>query len=343
MKKNFRWILLLLGLALFGWFIQRAGPAEVWANVRQLGWYAPLILLPYFVVYIFDTLGWYLAFGKYAATRVPYRTLFRVRWAGESVNYLIPSGYVGGEALKAYLLHKRGVPGLTAGTSVVASKTCQMLAQVLFIGLGALAGRAHLPPDSGARSGMMLVALASFGVFILIFALQRHGLFHSLQSVMSRIGIHIKALERNAAHFRQLDEQVYAFYHHDRRRFIFSTLAYLLGWLADALEVFVVCHLLGLPLSWTEAVAIESFISVAKAIGIFAPGAIGVQESGVLLLFHLFGLPASIGVTYALLRRGRELVYVLIGGAWLYAEETSLKRVLLHAAEDQARSEAGKN
>jgi len=59
-----------------------------------------------------------------------------------------------------------------------------------------------------------------------------------------------------------------------------------------------------------------------------------VQESGVVLLFKIFGLPVSVAVTYAILRRGRELVYVLIGGALLFAEEASFKRVLNEAAKE---------
>jgi uncharacterized membrane protein YbhN (UPF0104 family) len=107
-----------------------------------------------------------------------------------------------------------------------------------------------------------------------------------------------------------------------------------MGWLADALEVYVVCHLLRLPLAWTEAIAIESFISVAKAMGIFVPAALGVQESGVVLLFQIFGLPAPIAAAYAIIRRGRELFYVLVGGALLYSEESSFKRVLDQAAKE---------
>jgi putative membrane protein len=337
-KTALRWTLLLLGLALFGWFIYRAGPAAIFASVRRLGWFAPVVLVPYLLVYVFDTWGWYLAFGSYATARPSYFTLFRVRWASEAFNSVIPSGYVGGEALKAYLLHKRGVPGLTASTSVVASKTCQVLAQALFIGLGVLAAQPHLPPDSAAHRGMMIISLGCLVVVVVLFALQRRGMFNSLRALSSRLHIRIKTLERNEPHLRQLDEQIYTFYHHDRRRFVCSTLVYLLGWLADALEIYVVCHLLGLPISWTEAVAIESFISVAKALGIFAPAAMGVQESGVMLLFHFFALPAPIGVAYALIRRGRELFYVLVGGLLLYMEKASFKRVLAHAAEDSARS-----
>jgi putative membrane protein len=329
--------LLVLGLALFGWFIYRAGPADILANLRRLGWLAPIALIPYFFVYLVDTLGWFLAFGSYANSRPSFLTLFRVRWAGEAINNVVPSAYVGGEAVKAYLLHKRGVPGLTAGTSVVASKTCQVLAQVLFIGLGAMAAQPHLPPDSGARRAMLILALLSLLVVVLLFALQRRGMFIMLLTVFSHLPFRLKVIDRHAPHLRQLDEQILGFYRRDRSRFFCVTGVYLLGWLADALEIYVMCHLLGLPLSWTEAIAIESFISVAKALGIFLPAAIGVQESGVLLLFHLFGLPAPVGVTYALLRRGRELVYALVGGVLLCAEDASLRRVLEQAAADTAR------
>lgn len=334
MKTALRWILFLLGLGLFGWFIHRAGPGEIWANVQKLGWFAPVILLPYLLVYLLDTWGWYLAFGKYAAVRPRFLTLFRVRWAGEAVNNVIPSGYVGGEAVKAYLLHKRGVPGLTCGTSVVASKTCQVIAQVAFIGLGALLALPHLPADSGARRGMMMITVAAFGVVVLLLLLQRRGMFSTVQGVLKRFNLLLQVIAKHEANFRKLDDQVYQFYHADRARFFQTTFVYFLGWLADALEIFVVCHLLGLPLTPTEALAIEAFITVAKAMGIFVPAAMGVQESGVVFLFQIFGLPAPIGVTYAILRRGRDLFYVLVGGLLLYTEEASLKGTLEHAAKE---------
>jgi len=328
----------VLGLCLFGWFVHQAGPAEILANIRQLGWLAPLAMAPYFLVYVFDTLGWYLTFGAYAAARPSYLTLFRLRWAGESVNNVIPSGNVGGEAVKVYLLHKRGVPGLTAGTSVVTSKTCQVLAQVVFIGLGSLAALPHLPANSGARGGMGIITAGAFGVACLLFLLQRQGMFSTLHRILNRLSIRIKKFEEHQAHFRQLDDQIYGFYHQDRRRFFVTTAAYLLGWLSDAIEILLICHLLGLPISWTGAIAIESFISVAKVMGVLVPGALGVQESGVVLLFHLFGLPAPVAAAYAIIRRGRELLYVLVGGALLYAEETSFKSVLEHAADEPVKS-----
>jgi uncharacterized membrane protein YbhN (UPF0104 family) len=104
------------------------------------------------------------------------------------------------------------------------------------------------------------------------------------------------------------------------------------------LEVLLVAHLVGIPVTWQEALAIEAFASVAKAIGAFAPGSIGVQESGIVVLFRLFGLPDVLGIAYAILRRGRELLYVIVGGALLLTEETSLSSL---ARRVRAQTEEG--
>ena len=78
-------------------------------------------------------------------------------------------------------------------------------------------------------------------------------------------------------------------------------------------------------MDYPTALAIESFISMAKAVGIFVPGSLGVQESGVWLLFNLFGFGEPQAVAYAILRRGRDLIYAGVGTALLYAEGGSLR------------------
>jgi len=160
-----------------------------------------------------------------------------------------------------------------------------------------------------------------------LFWLQRHGLFSGLQALLNRLSIRIPALESRREALRKLDDQVYRFYHGDPGRFFAVTSVYFFGWLVDALEVYLACWLLGQPVSWGEAVAIEAFISVAKALGVFVPGALGVQESGVVLLFHVFGLPVSLGATYAILRRGRDVIFALVGGLLLLQEEHSIRNM----------------
>lgn len=320
MKLALRIFLAVVGLALFAWFVQRAGPGEIASAFSRLGWLAPVALLPFALVYLLDTIGWRFAFGKQPPQGVGFPTLVRIRWAGEAINSVFASAYIGGEALKVHFLQKRGVPAMSAASSVVAGKFAQILAQVAFLALGALAGAAHLPSDSPARLGMLAVTAGAMMIVALLFLLQRRGMFSTLLDVARRLPFQMQRLAAQAGNLRQLDQRIFDFYRHDRRHFVLSTLFYLAGWMADTLEILLVSYLLGMPVDWSQALAIEAFISVAKALGIFVPGALGVQETGVVFLFHLFGLPPALGVSYAIIRRGRDVVYALIGGAFLYAE-----------------------
>jgi putative membrane protein len=325
MKIAFRVLIALAGLALFAWFIQRAGLNEIARAFARLGWSAPLVLLPYALVYLLDTFGWRFAFGREAIGGISFATLFRIRWAGESLNAVLPSAYIGGEAVKVHLLGKQGVPALQAASSVVVGKTVQVAAQVAFIALGALAGAANLPRRSPARAGLLAITAAALAIIAMLFWFQKKGMFSSLAALAGKLPLRRRGAARTMESLQRLDQRIIDFYRHDRRHFILSAATYFAGWMADPLEIFFVSHLLGMPLDWTQALALEAFISVAKAIGIFVPGALGVQESGVVFLCYLFNLPAALGVSYAIVRRGRDVVFALIGGALLYAQGLPLR------------------
>jgi len=325
MKSVVRAILLIVGLALFGWFVLRAGPGEIWRTCANLGWLAPLTLIPYGVVYAVDTLGWRFAFAREAVSRVRFWSLYRVRWCGEAVNNVVPSAYVGGEAVKVYLLRKRGVAAGDATASVIVGRTVQTLTQVMFIALGSAAFLSIAEPASGVRQGMVVVLVGSVVAVGALFWLQSHGMFSILFAVLGRLKIHILPLESNRAGLHQVDRQVVGFYRHHRGRFFKSTCFYLGGWMLDTMDIFLVAWLIGMPISWPHALAIEAFIGVAKILGLFVPGAIGVQESGIALVCRLAGLPDALGLSYAIIRRGRELIYASFGWLLLYAEEATLK------------------
>jgi glycosyltransferase 2 family protein len=320
MKLALRILLAVAGLALFGWFVHQAGVGEISAAFANLGWWLPLALVPFVVVTVFDTIGWRFAFGREGTHGIRFPRLLQIRWAGEAINSMFPSAYIGGEAVKVHLLRKRGVPPITGASSVVAGKTAQVFAQVTFIGMGAIAGITILPSDSPARSGMFIVTGVAAAIVGTLFWLQKRGIFTTLLSVTQKLRIRMRALTERAEKLRALDHRIFDFYRKEHGAFVLSFAAYLAGWMSDTLEILLVSHLLGMPVDWTHAIAVEAFISVAKAMGLLIPGALGVQESGFVFLFLLFGLPTALGVSYAIFRRGRELIFASIGATMLYAE-----------------------
>jgi uncharacterized protein (TIRG00374 family) len=330
MKTLWKTVVLLAGLALFGWYLSRADLRSVGAVLSQLGWLAPVMLVPYLLVYVADCLGWRLCL--LAGLNVSLATLFRIRWAGESVNNVVPSAYVGGEVVKVYLLKKHGVGAQAGASSAVVSKTAQTVAQLLCIMLATIAFLRLGGDNTRLRIGMMLVLCGGVALLAGLFWIQGRGLFSSWLAVTGALRLKFAFVEKHRAGMVEADHAITGFYQNHRPRFYAATAVYLGGWLLDTLEIYVVSRLLGMPILWTQALAVESFTGVAKVLGMWVPGSLGVQDSGIVMLGRLAGLPDTLSVAYALLRRAREIIFALIGWLLLYAEHASLRTIKAETA-----------
>lgn len=312
-----RRILFLVGLLTFSGLIWHIGPVRIVDAVAGLGPIAGVvILLPSLLMYLLEAYGWRLTLRQYADA-VSFGRLLAIRTAGEVVNMTTPTAYVGGEPLKAMLLKPSGVPMIEGLASVITAKTTMTIAQVLFIllGIGLAFG---LVGSSGGGHASLLAAVVGVGLLLFGIALfvmvQRIGLFLGLLNVLRWCRIRIAYLEAREDKLRELDRTILDFYTRDRRAFVLSISFFFLGWLAEALEVFVILHYIGGgradPLA---AVAIGALSVFIKGGTFFIPGSLGAQEGGNLLVLVVFGYSEVVGITFALLRRVRELVWIAIG------------------------------
>ncbi len=69
--------------------------------------------------------------------------------------------------------------------------------------------------------------------------------------------------------------------------------------------------LLGFPISFGAAVAIEAFTQAIKAAAFLIPSGVGMQEGGLVAIFLALG--AGVGLTVGLVRRLRELTWITAG------------------------------
>jgi uncharacterized protein (TIRG00374 family) len=314
MKAHLKTLLLVCVLALFGWYLAKLGPAKVFEEIARLGAWAPLILVPYFIVYLVDCLAWSqtLPPGK-----VPFLARFRIRWAGESVNNLVPTAYVGGEAAKVLLLRPYGISAHDGAVAAVVSKTAQTVAQLFFI-VGASAVFFHLAKDQPKlRLGILFILIGGMAAVGVLFWVQRIGLFRMFWALASAVPWKASALEKRKDRMLELDQTIFGFYRDQRARFYRSTFFYFCGWTLDTVEIYLVANLLGVPITWPQALVVEAFTGVAKAMGMWLPGSLGVQESGIVLMGKLVGLPDAFVAAYALIRRARELIFAGVG-IWLF-------------------------
>lgn len=315
-----RLILLTVGLLTLFLIVWHIGPGNIYDAVARLGPAALLVMLvPSLVMYVLEAHGWRMTLGRYAEA-VPFWKLLAIRTAGEVVNMTTPTAYVGGEPLKAYLLKRYGVPMVEGLASVVTAKTTMTIAQIAFILIGMAAGFWQLgtggSPGQTAMATAVSVGLLAFGVggFLII---QRRGIFASLLWILRKIGLAMKSLDSHEEKLLALDRTIAAFYAENRAGFLLSILLFFLGWLAETVEVYVILMILGEPVTIMTSIAIGALSVFIKGGAFFIPGSLGAQDAGNLLLVTTFGYGDITGITFALLRRFRELVWVIIGLACL--------------------------
>ncbi|HSL04773.1 MAG TPA: lysylphosphatidylglycerol synthase transmembrane domain-containing protein [Nitrospiraceae bacterium] len=313
MLKLFLLVVGLLTLVLIVWHI---GPGQIYDAAAQLGPVALLVLLiPSLIMYVVEAHGWKVTLGP-SAKDIPFWRVLAIRTAGEVVNMTTPTAYVGGEPLKAYLLKKQNVPMVEGLASVIIAKTTMTIAEVLFIFLGIALGVWLLGENDSSgqtmAAALLGVGLLAFGTAAFVFV-QRQGLFTWLLGFLRKMGLKITYLEAREEQLRSLDRTILAFYRDNRPAFYSSTGLFFLGWMAEALEVYVIIYYLGGPAMGLSAISIGALSVFIKGGTFFIPGSLGAQDGGNMLLLRAFGYSDVTGITFALLRRFRELVWIGIG------------------------------
>jgi hypothetical protein len=89
------------------------------------------------------------------------------------------------------------------------------------------------------------------------------------------------------------------------RAFVWQLSGYLLG----AVETWWALDLLGHPVSLAGALAIEGLTQAVRHAAFFVPAGVGVQDAAVVLLAQMFGVDREVGLSLALVKRMREILF----------------------------------
>jgi uncharacterized membrane protein YbhN (UPF0104 family) len=85
------------------------------------------------------------------------------------------------------------------------------------------------------------------------------------------------------------------------------------AWASGGLEIYIVLRLLGTPISLGTALIIESFAGGVKFASFMVPASLGALEGGYVAFFEAFGLTATAGLSFVLVRRLREMAWAGVG------------------------------
>jgi len=307
-RRGLRIALFAVGLAVIAGLVAAVGWGPVAENLSRIGaWFLVLTVL-YTLSQAAFAAGWWVLTGP-RPRPVGFGELFAAYLAGDSINYFTS---VAGEPVKADLL--KGKLGFSrALATVTVHRHADVLAQWLFLtaGVGIALWHFRLPPVARVAVIASLLVLG-IAVFAMTWGLRR-GAFRPIIAGLSRIPFLARRLGRLEESAGRFDATVGEFYTERRRSFGAAVAWCFAGWCGGLLETWIILKLLSPSGGWATAVAIESLAMVLNNILLFIPGRVGSAEGVRIAVYALVGLTAAQGAAYALVRRGRELLWLVPG------------------------------
>ena len=299
-----KWFLLVaaaLGLLLAIGFIVHEGFAAVAEAFTTVGWGLAVVVLLRAVEIAGAGIGWWCIFP---GSRPTLTTCVNVRFVREAINTLLPVAQIGGEIAGARLMTFHGIPGGLAGATVLVDMLLQVVTQFTFtlIGISLLAlsgGNTALLASIVAGAVGMAIALLGF------FSVQRFGGFRWVdRGIMKLAKSSGWSALAGVANIHDHLELIYAAW----PRLAAASTVHLGVWFVGTLEIYVALNLMGYPVSFADALVIESLSQAVRAAAFLVPGAFGIQEGGFIAMCAVFAIPGPAALALSLVKRVPELV-----------------------------------
>lgn len=320
MSRRWQLALLALGAALFALVIHRVGVRQIRVGAAQVGWLFLPILALYGVAYACSAQSWRLLMPQHRA-RPSFWRAYAITVSGFSLNYVTPFVNAGGEPFRAAAV----APWLgsrQAASSVIVHRMLHTLGLLLTWLTALLLALVLLPRTAPLAGGLLAVATAVAASSWLVLRGHRHGLLESGLDLLHRVPL-VRRLARRVEPRRgalvEMDDDIAQSYHASRRRFFGAlTLEYLARGLY-MLEYWLICHGVGISLSYATAYLVGGLSSLTLNALFFIPFELGTKEGVLFLLFRLAGLDPRAGVVTAIVSRARDLIWIAAGLALLAA------------------------
>jgi uncharacterized protein (TIRG00374 family) len=313
-----KFLFLVLGIGLLGAVVAQTDILHALSLLAEIGWGFAAIFGLYFIAFAIDAYAWQIATPNVPLNLKWLYRFYQVRLAGEAFNTVTPTASMGGEAVKAIMLKNLYGIGYRDGTaSLILAKTLIVVALVAFLAIGfsLMFGSSKLDDSYKFVSGAGLAAFMLGAIIFLVIqrfkittlagtALGRSRWFAKLNSVLQPLN--------------EVEDRLIHFYTRQPHRLMSVFVLSFINWALGIFEIWLVMYLIGHPISFTDAWIIETVAQLVRSATFFIPASIGAQEGAFLVVGAAITGTPSFGLTVALARRIREIVWTAWGLAVFY-------------------------
>lgn len=301
MKKG-HLIVAVVALVLFSWVIAHVGFSTILVQLKAMRIALPIVLALSVLRLFLQSISWSTSL-KGGDVSVGTTKLMGVRLASQSMGYLTVLGPVISEPMKIKLL---GTPAEPTIRATFLDDGVYWFTSALL----AILGIVSLPGGAVHGSRYHFISAILVLVFI-VFGITRH------DPILSAL---VRVLGNRSPSWLARAEKLEASIRTYRRRhpalvsrmFCIDVACQVL----IASEVVVVLKSLHLPIHFFTVVAIDGVTRALKLLSGWIPARLGSDEGGAISAFALTGLSPVLGLSLALTRRVRDLLWALIGILW---------------------------
>ena len=307
-------IFALLGLLLFAYFVWRAGVGEIVAGIQRLGAGFILILAISSSRYIVRALAWQRCVER--PYHLPFRDALAARFMGDALGNIIPFVSVAvSEPSKAVFVKDR-VPLMVGLSALAIENIFYALSVALFIFAGTTTLLLTFTLPKALRYACIGTLVTTAVIIPLIYFLirsQSRFLSGSLE-FFSRFGLAPHFIAKLTPRAQNLEERVYGFYERNRQSFLSIFGLDMCFHIAGTIEVYTTLAFIS-PAAPTlrQAFILESVNRIINVAFKFIPLRAGVDEGGTGQVSKVLGFARGIGVTLAIVRKGRDIFWSAIG------------------------------
>jgi hypothetical protein len=319
----------LLGLLLFAYFVRKAGLADILLGIQRLGWGFLLIIAISTARQAARCLAWMRCFE--APHRLRFRDAFAARVMGDALGNIVPLASVAlAEPSKAAFVTDR-VPLMASLSALALENIFYSLTVVLLIfsGTAALLFSFSLPQPlryASVVAMVVTVVMAPVGYFVL----RRQWKFLSRpMAVLGGWGVaRVWMREKGIPRAQTLEDRIYGFYARHNNRLISILLLEVCFHLSGIAEIYVTLYFISsVRPTLLTAFILESVNRVINVVFKFIPLRTGIDEAGTGMLSKVLGFTTTIGVTLAIVRKGRDIFWTAIGVALMVRRGLTLRKL----------------
>lgn len=329
-------VLTVLGILLFAYFVSTVGIWEILVGIGRIGFDGfALILLIYFLRICCRATSWRLSVA--APYNLKFTDTLPAVIIGEALSSLIPLGILISGTSKAVAVRHR-VPMVVGLSSVATENLFYSLVTGLFVAFGAFTFLRNFDlPGAWVLTIDALLFLVLFSIlFGFAMVIRQWRILSSLCSWFYNRHIGRGILEQGRGQVRMFEDFIYGFYRQYPKRFAPIFLIQIVFHALGVLEVFFILSRLSEAIpNFTGAFLLESVSRVITIVFKLVPFLIGVDEAGAQFVAETLGLAAGIGITLAIIRKGRILFWTATGMILILKREISFMEFLRH--EEQER------